>query len=310
VVAGSRQENASIKNLELRFDSIETGRQPPDCAPLRQPNTRSNIVRGFPARFAKVAKVAMSLRAAIFGALIGLISAGCAQAQDPHRPAVGGIGSPVNAMIFYVAHGADGACGKGCSEWIAAEGTVQWDTHKRLIAILDRQAGRKLPVIIHAWGDSNLNVAASLGRILRDHDIDTSAGTTDAEACHGKNETECFAIKRPGGPLDAKVTLTDTRCDLACVLTLAGGVHRTLPAGTRMVLSGMSIRNRLAPNVSEERRQGLTALFGDQLRRYLKDMGVEPELLDIVDRNPENKRPIEMPPSEWLRLHIVTSAAM
>jgi len=252
----------------------------------------------------------MSLRAAIFGALIGLISAGYAQAQDPHRPAVGGIGSPVNAMIFYVAHGADGACGKGCSEWIAAEGTVQWDTHKRLIAILDRQAGRKLPVIIHAWGDSNLNVAASLGRILRDHGIDTSAGTTDAEACHGKNETECFAIKRPGGPLDAKVTLTDTRCDLACVLTLAGGVHRTLPAGTRMVLSGMSIRNRLAPNVSEERRQGLTTLFGDQFRHYLKDMGVEPELLDIVDQNQETKRPIEMPPSEWLRLHIVTSAAM
>ena len=106
------------------------------------------------------------------------------------------------------------------------------------------------------------------------------------------------------------MTLTDTRCDLACVLTLAGGVHRTLPAGTRMVLSGMSIRNRLAPNVSEERRQGLTALFGDQLRRYLKDMGVEPELLDIVDQNQETKRPIEMPPSEWLRLHIVTSTAM
>ncbi len=78
----------------------------------------------------------MSLRAAIFGGLIGLVAAGCAEAQDPHRPAVGGIGSPVNAMIFYVAHGADGACGKGCSEWIAAEGTVQWDTHKRLIAIL------------------------------------------------------------------------------------------------------------------------------------------------------------------------------
>ena len=80
----------------------------------------------------------MTLRAAIFGGLIGLVAAGCAEAQDPHRPAVGGIGSPVNAMIFYVAHGADGACGKGCSEWIAAEGTVQWDTHKRLIAILDR----------------------------------------------------------------------------------------------------------------------------------------------------------------------------
>jgi len=252
---------------------------------------------------------AMSLRAAIVGGLIGLSAGGYAQAQDPHRPAVGGIGSPVNAMIFYVAHGADGACGNGCSEWIAAEGTVQWDTHKRLIAILDRQAGRKLPVIIHAWGDSNLNVAASLGRILREHGIDTSAGTTDVEACNRKNETECFALKRPGGPLDAKVTLTDTSCDLACVLTLAGGVHRTLPAGTRMVFGGMSIRNRLAPNVSEERRQGLTVQYGEQLRHYLRDMGVEPELVDIVDRNSETKRQTEMPPSEWIRLHIVTSAS-
>ena len=231
----------------------------------------------------------MSLRAAvltaILGGLVSLVAAGCAQAQDPRRPAVGGIGSPVDAMIFYVAHGADSACGPGCSDWIAAEGTVQWDTHKRLIAILDRQAERKLPVIIHAWGDSNLNVAASLGRILRDHGIDTTAGTTDVEACTGKSETECFALKRPGGPLAARVTLTDTRCDLACVLTLAGGVHRTLPAGTRMILGGMAIRNRLAPNVSEERRQGLTTLFGDQFRHYLRDMGVEPELVDIVDRN-------------------------
>ena len=251
----------------------------------------------------------MSPRTAIFGALIGLVAVGYAQAQDPRRPAVGGIGSPVDAMIFYVAHGADGACGPGCSEWIAAEGTVQWDTHKRLIAILDRQAERKLPVIIHAWGDSNLNVAASLGRILRDRGIDTTAGTTDVEACNGKSEADCFALKRPGGPLAAKVTLTDTRCDLACVLTLAGGVHRTLPAGTRVILGGMSIRNRLAPNVSEERRQGLTVQYGEQLRHYLRDMGVEPELVDIVDRNSETKRQIEMPPSEWARLHIVTSAS-
>ena len=251
----------------------------------------------------------MSLRTAILGGLIGLVAAGYAQAQDPHRSAVGGIGSPVDAMIFYVAHGADGACGKGCSEWIAAEGTVQWDTHKRLIAILDRQAGRKLPVIIHAWGESNLNVAASLGRILRDHGIDTTAGTTDVEACHGKSETECFALKRPGGPLDAKVTLTDIRCDLACVLTLAGGVHRSLPAGTKVIVGGMSIRNRLAPNVSEERRQGLTVEYRELLRRYLRDMGVEPELVDIVDRNSEAKRQTEMPPSEWARLHVVTSAS-
>ena len=129
---------------------------------------------------------AWSVRAMIFGGLMTFVAAGFAQAQMPQRPPVGGFGSPPDAMIFYVARGAAGACGPGCSEWIAAEGTVQWDTHKRLLAILDRQAGRKLPVVIRSWGESNLNVATSLGRILRDRGIDATVGSTEAEACNGK----------------------------------------------------------------------------------------------------------------------------
>jgi hypothetical protein len=246
----------------------------------------------------------------IFGGLISLVAAGFAQAQTPQRPPIGGFGSPPDAMIFYVARGAAGACGQGCSEWIAAEGTVQWDTHKRLLAILDRQAGRKLPVVIHSWGESNLNVATSLGRILRDRGIDTTEGTTEVEACNGKPEPECFALKRPGGPLDARMNISEARCDLACVLMLAGGVHRSLPPGTRMILSGMFIHNRLAPNVSEERREGLTVLFGEQFRMYLRDMGIETELLDIVDRNSESHRQTELPPSEWKRLRIVTESSL
>ena len=252
----------------------------------------------------------MGVRAIFFGGLMTLVVTGLAAAQTAQRPSVGGIGQLPDAMIFYVAHGAAGSCGQGCSEWIAAEGIVQWDTHKRLIAILDRQAGRRLPLVIHSWGESNLNVATSLGRILRDRGIDTTAGSTEVEACNGKAETECFALKRPGGPLDAKLNLLETRCDLACVLMLAGGVHRTLPTGTRMILSGMSIHNRLAPNVSEERREGLTARFGELFRIYLREMGVEPELLDIIDRNSESRRQTELPPSEWSRMRIVTAASL
>ena len=91
-----------------------------------------------------------SFRMMRFGGYMTLAAVGLAQAQTQQRPPIGGIGSPPDAMIFYVAHGAAGTCGPGCSDWIAAEGTVQWDTHKRLIAILDRQAGRKLPVVIHS----------------------------------------------------------------------------------------------------------------------------------------------------------------
>jgi hypothetical protein len=213
-------------------------------------------------------------------------------------------------MIFYVAHGAAGACGRDCSDWIAAEGTVQWDTYKRLLAILDRQAGRKLPVVIDSWGESNLNVATSLGRILRDRGIDATAAQTEVSACGGKPEAECFGLKRTGGPLEAKVNAAQARCDLACVLTLAGGVHRRLPQGARVILSGMLIHNRLAPNVSDERRAGLTVRFGEQFRIDLRDMGVDPELLDIVDKNSEARRQVEMPPSEWVRLRIVTESSL
>jgi hypothetical protein len=253
---------------------------------------------------------ALSLRHIVFSGLMTLAAAGFSQAQTPQRPPVGGFGSPPDAMIFYVAHGAPGTCGQGCSEWIAAEGAVQWDTYKRLLAILDRQAGRKLPVVIHTWGDANLNVAASLGRILRDHGLDTTAGTTEVAACDGKPDAECFALKRPGGPLDAKLNVTDARCELACVLMLVGGVHRNLPPGTKVILTGMTIHNRLAPNVSDERREGLTARFGEQFRMYLRDMGVEPGMFDIVDRNSESGRAVEIPPSEWLRLRIVTESSL
>lgn len=247
------------------------------------------------------------IRATIVGAVIGCIIGGFADAQTMQRPPIGDYGSPPDAMIFYVAHGAAGACGPGCADWIAAEGTVQWDTHKRLFAILDRQPpGHRLPVVIHAWGSANLNVAASLGRILRDRGIDTTQGVTEVDACKDKPEADCFALKRPGGPLDARISRSDPRCDLACVLILAGGVHRSLPPGTRVIVTGRAIHNRLAPNVSEEQREALTARFGEQFRAYLREMGVGTELLDIVDRSSETQRATELPPSDWARLRIIT----
>jgi len=69
----------------------------------------------------------------------------------------------------------------------------------------------------------------------------------------------------------------------------------------------MSIRNRLAPNVSEEQRESLTVHFEEQFRVYLREMGVDTELLDIVDRNSQVRRATELPASEWARLHIVTA---
>ena len=66
------------------------------------------------------------------------------------------------------------------------------------------------------------------------------------------------------------------------------------------------LQARLAPNVAAKQRESLTTHFGELYRKYLQEMGVAPELVDIVDGIGEGGRPIVMPPSDWARLHIVT----
>jgi hypothetical protein len=70
----------------------------------------------------------------------------------------------------------------------------------------------------------------------------------------------------------------------------------------------MTIHNRLAPNVSDEHRESLTTIYGEQFRVYLREMGVDTELLDIVDRNNAKAHATEVSPSDWTRLHLVTAA--
>jgi hypothetical protein len=250
-------------------------------------------------------------RSALVSALVAAtFFAGTARSEDAARPPVGGVVSPPDAMIFYLAHGPDGACGPDCSAWIAAEGVVQWDSFKRLFAFLARYEGRKLPIVLNVWGESNLNVATSLGKIIRDHGIDVGIGATAVAECANATPTACLALKRSGKPLDARVENSSAVCDVVCILILAGGVHRTLPAGAKVVIGPTHIVNRLAPNVSEERREGLQTLFSNQFRLYLTQMGVRPEVADIIERNAESGRSTQLSRDDWLRLGIVTTIAL
>jgi hypothetical protein len=236
-----------------------------------------------------------------------LISVG--RSQDEARPPVGGVSSPRGAMIFYLAHGQVGTCGPDCSEWVAAEGVVEWDTFKRLFAFMEHLGQRKVPVVLNVWGEGNLNVATTLGKIIRDHGLDASAGTTIVAGCEKAAEAECFALKRSGKPLDARIDISFVQCDVVCVLMLAGGVRRTLPAGAKVIIGPTQIRNRLAPNVSAERQQGLQARYGDQYKLYLTQMGVRTEVVEIIDRNSETGHATQLLRADWLRLGIVTGLA-
>jgi hypothetical protein len=208
-------------------------------------------------------------------AIVVALFASSARSQETGQPPVGGVSSPQGAMIFYHASGRDGACGPNCSEWMAAEGVVEWDTFKRLFAFMERFGDRKVPVVLNVWG-GNLNVATTLGKIIRDHGLDVTAGATIVAECAAATEAACFALKRSGKPLGAAINSSSVWCDVVCLLILAGGVHRTLPPNAKIIVDPTHITNRLAPNVSRERQEGLQAQYGEQFRLYLKQMGYTP----------------------------------
>jgi hypothetical protein len=241
--------------------------------------------------------------------LLAALSATCARAQDETRPPVGGVVSPEGAMIFYAAHGGAEACGNNCSDWIAAEGTVQWDTFKRLFAFLDRFGARKT-LELNVWGAGDIKAAMSLGRIIREKKLDASAGATVVAGCAKLADADCFALKRGSAPLDAKLDITSVECDLVCVLVLAGGVHRTLPADAKVVIGGIEMRNRVAPNLTPETSQGLRGYYDDQLSLYLSQMGVNPQLVDIMDRDSKTHRATPLSNNDWLKLGLVTGLAL
>lgn len=224
--------------------------------------------------------------------------------SDP-APAPGGVGPLPDSILIYPAHGAPGACGENCSHWLVAEGTVPWDGHKRIIAGLDRFADRKHPVFINVYDKSNLSVATSIGRLLRERGIDVGVGQTIVDRCRGLSKSDCVALKRSGVSLNSALSSIGT-CDLACVLILAGGVRRTLPEDTTVLIQSTQISNRLGLNVSDEHRGGLHARFREQTKLYFTQMGVDPALADIIDANYGVARNTPLPRSEVVRLRIVT----
>jgi hypothetical protein len=251
-------------------------------------------------------------RSGLFGALV-IVAALCAtsaRSQNDLRPPVGGVSSPEDAMIFYQAHGGDEACGANCTDWIAAEGAIQWDTFKRLFAFLDRFGQNKRPLVLDIRGPADLKTAMSLGKIIRDRGLDVRVGTTRVAKCASAPEADCFALKRAGQPLDASVDTSAVECDFACVIVLAGGVHRSLPADAGVVIGSSRIRSRLAPNVSQDIKQDLSIYYNEQIELYLAQMGISPEIVGIIDRNAKNHQATRLSNEQCLRLGIVTGLAL
>jgi hypothetical protein len=195
-----------------------------------------------------------------------------------------GAGAMPDALQVYLARGPAGSCGEKCEEWIAVEGTVDFQGPQRLIAALDRLGGRKLPVVLNFRGASNLRSAMNVGKILRDRGFEAAVGQTLVDECDDPLQARCMALKRAGKPLQARLVPSRV-CDIACLLGLAGGVRRTLPDATTVVIGGMVVANRIGLQAAEPFREGRHVRMRDLVKVHFTQMGVDPQVADMLEEH-------------------------
>jgi hypothetical protein len=217
-----------------------------------------------------------------------------------------GAGSLPDALTIYVARGAPGACREGCEEWLAVEGALDRQGPQRLIAALDRLRGRKLTAVLNFRGRNDLRAAMSIGKILRERGLDATVGQTMVDECGDPLEAQCLALKRAGKPLKARLVPSGS-CSVACVLALAGGIRRTLPDSTTVVIGGMSIPNRIGLSAAPPFREGRHVQYRDLFKVHLTQMGVDPQVADVMEENYDSPHVTRLSRQDVARLRIVTA---
>ena len=175
-----------------------------------------------------------------------------------------------------------------------------------MIAGLDRLGTRRLPVVLDFRGRSNFFAAMSIGKILRERGFAVTVGRTLVDDCRDASKADCEALKRAGAPLNASLS-ESAMCDTACILSLAGGARRTVPAATAVIIGGWRIYSRRDLNIADEIREGRHAYLRDQFKVYLTQMGVDPQVVDIMEGNYEHQTNTALSRADLVQLRIVTS---
>lgn len=197
-------------------------------------------------------------------------------------------------LHFYLAKGEANACGEGCSEWIAVEGRFDDSAAGRAQAFLKRHGARKLPIYFHSPG-GHTEAAMVIGRQLRQLGLTAGVGATIPRGCESVADQSkaCSAAKRTGQPVAADWR-PDATCSSACVWTLLGAKSRHVPPGARLgvhatkytlILKYSSGRvQQVSPQQALHKARAAQAIAAT--RRYIRDMGIDPALLDVAQKVP------------------------
>jgi len=191
---------------------------------------------------------------------------------------------------FYLARGDANACGRGCNEWIAAEGKIDLSAAQRLRRLLIKLGARRPPIYFHSPGGSVVGSIA-LGRLVRDRKLEAGVARTVPFGCDRDKpwEKSCEAQKRSGQELRSEFDPSSAMCNSACVYALAGGVLRVIPPGIKLGIHDVALgspRGPLPGAVSVKAKR----LVYLQIQEYLRDMGIDQALFTAAVAVPNNSK--------------------
>jgi hypothetical protein len=230
----------------------------------------------------------MNWRAGSIAFLLACLMPLNAQAQRPRTPfkVVEHLEIEKSPLLFYLAKGGPDACGEGCDEWIAAEGQFDSGSVERFRAFLKRLDGRRLPIYFYSPGGLT-DDGLAIGRLLRENDMTAGVAKTIPDGCEEKKPGACRALKRSGQTLAARWRTIDAGCNSACVYALIGAKTRDVPPG-----ASVGIHASKVPYTGERARAAAVARlasFNLELRRYLREMGIDDGLFAAIQKVPYEK---------------------
>lgn len=221
-----------------------------------------------------------------------IAAAAAKKAAAPQKPAEQPAARPDSKnprhhpMVFYIASGEPNACGPGCREWIAAEGTIESGTADRLRAFLKRFRGQLPPIYFSSPG-GRIGESLAIGRVLRQRGMTVAIAATLPHDCKPDDDKACRALKQQGKPLAA--SLRSARCSSACAYALVGGKVRLIPPDAQLGVHAARWTSNNGKPIPADRLRQLAAKHVADIRTYLAEMGVSAKLHDIAARTPHEK---------------------
>lgn len=157
------------------------------------------------------------------------------------------------------------------SSWtMSLKGEIDIGAPARVAAALREIAGQPVSAYISSPG-GNLYAGMEIGRLLRKAGANTYVGETVASPQRGKGE-----------PILPEMLTTPARCYSACSLAFLGGVYRYMVKGSEYGVHRVS--NPSGPSLHD---LDAGQLVSADVSRYIREMGVDPSLFDLMARQSE-----------------------